>query len=298
MSKSTQKRKNRGFPPAHAPKSPVSKPASKPAHSEKRPIRWGLIALFLTISVGGTYLAIWMRQQDVAPRFTYKLIKKYPHDENAFTQGLLVDGGFLWESTGRYGQSTIRKVDLETGEVLNSHSLDDDLFGEGLAMFDNQLFQLTWKAGKALVYDRELKPMKEFDYPGQGWGLTTDGNDLILSDGSQYLKFIDPKTFEIRRTVKVLRKGGKPVGQLNELEYVGGKVYANCYQTDLVFEIEPKFGDVTGVIDLSGLWPNRERPADGLLNGIAVVPGTRRMLVAGKLCPWIYEIELVPESDR
>lgn len=261
-------------------------------------MRWGLIVLFLVISIGGTYLAIWMRQQSVAPRFTYKLIKKYPHDDKAFTQGVLMDGGFLWESTGRYGESTIRKINLESGEVIKSHSLDEELFGEGLAMFDNQLFQLTWKEGKAIVYDQELNPVKEFDYKGQGWGLTTDGNDLILSDGTQFLKFIDPKTFKIRRTVKVLRKGGMPVGQLNELEYAGGKVYANCYQTDIVYEIEPKSGDVTGIIDLAGLWPTRERPADGILNGIAVVPGTRRMLVTGKLCPWIFEIELVKVAKK
>lgn len=239
-----------------------------------------------------------MRQQNVAPRYTYKLIKKIPHDEKAFTQGILVDDGFLWESTGRYGQSTIRKIDLETGEILISHSLDEDLFGEGIAMFKDQLIQLTWKSGKAIVYDRELRPIKEFEYNGQGWGLTTDGNELILSDGSQFLRFIDPETFQVRRTVKVLRKGGMPVGQLNELEYAGGKVYANSYQTDIVYEIEPTRGDVTGVIDLSGLWPSNERPADGLLNGIATIPGTRRMLVAGKLCPWIYEIELVPVSGR
>ena len=296
MSKTKPKRRNSGFPPppVHAP----TKPSAKLAHSEKRPIRWGLIVLFLTISVGGTYLAIWMRQQNVAPRYTYKLIKKIPHDEKAFTQGILVDDGFLWESTGRYGQSTIRKIDLETGEILISHSLDEDLFGEGIAMFKDQLIQLTWKSGKAIVYDRELRPIKEFEYNGQGWGLTTDGNELILSDGSQFLRFIDPETFQVRRTVKVLRKGGMPVGQLNELEYAGGKVYANSYQTDIVYEIEPTRGDVTGVIDLSGLWPSNERPADGLLNGIATIPGTRRMLVAGKLCPWIYEIELVPVSGR
>lgn len=294
-SKSKPKRRNRGFPPVEAPAKPQP---PKVDSSEKRPMRWGLIVLFLTISIGGSYLAIWMRQHSVAPRYTYKLINQYPSDEQAFTQGLVIDDGFLWISTGKYGQSTVRKVELESGTVLNSHALDDDLFGEGLTMHNDQLFQLTWKEGKALVYDRDLNPVKEFQYAGQGWGLTTDGTNLIQSDGSQYLKFFDPETYELQRTVKVLRKGGMAVGQLNELEYAGGKVYANRYMSDIVYEIEPTVGDVTGIIDLSGLWPMRERPEGGLLNGIAAIPGTRRMLVTGKLCPWTFEIELVPEESR
>ena len=296
MTKTKPKRRKRTFPPATAPTKAV---AAKPASSEKRPIRWGLIALFLTISIGGTYLAVWLRRHEVAPRYTYELVAKFPHDESAFTQGILIDDGYLWESTGRYGESSVRKIELETGRILKSHSLDESFFGEGLAMHDGQLFQLTWKSGKAFVYDRDLNPKGEFNYQGQGWGLTTDGNDLILSDGSQHLQFIDPKTFKVRRSIRVLRKGGMPVGQLNELEYAGGKVYANCYQTDIVYEIEPKQGDVTGIIDLSGLWPTRDRPTDGILNGIAVIPSyPPRMFVTGKLCPWIYEIKLVRESDR
>lgn len=289
MAKKKPKRRN-GFPPATA--APVVQKTIRSA--EQRPMRWGLILLFLVISVGGTYLAVWLRQYDSSPRYTFKLIKKYPHDGQAFTQGLLFHDGFLWESTGRYGESTVRKIDLETGEIIRQHSLDDNLFGEGMVHYGDRLIQLTWKAGKALVYDMDLNPIEEFTYPGEGWGLATDGNDLILSDGSSVLKFFDPETFEIKKTLRVLRKGGVHVGQLNELEYAGGKVYANRYQYDQIYEIDINTGNVAGVIDLAGLWPMSDRPADGVLNGIAVTRDMPpRMFVTGKLCPFIYEIELV-----
>ena len=145
----------------------------------------------------------------------------------------------------------------------------------------------------------DLNPIEEFSYPGEGWGLATDGNDLILSDGSSVLKFIDPETFDIKKTLRVLRKGGVHVGQLNELEYAGGKVYANRYQYDQIYEIDINTGNVAGVIDLAGLWPMSDRPADGVLNGIAVTRDMPpRMFVTGKLCPFIYEIELVRMEAR
>jgi len=163
-----------------------------------------------------------------------------------------------------------------------------------MVQFGDRLIQLTWKAGKALVYDMDLNPIEEFSYSGQGWGLATNGNELILSDGSSVLKFIDPDTFEVKNSLRVLREGGVYVGQLNELEYAGGKVYANRYQYDLIYEIDINTGQVVGIIDLAGLWPMSERPADGVLNGIAVTQDRPpRMFVTGKLCPFIYEIELV-----
>lgn len=286
MAKKKPKRRT-GFPPAAEAQQIISS-------TGQRPMRWGLIVLFLVIAVGGSYLAVWLRQHDTSPRYTFELIKKYPHDEQAFTQGLLFHDGFLWESTGRYGESTVRKIDLETGEIIRQHSLDDNLFGEGLVQYRDRLIQLTWKAGKALVYDMDLNPIEEFSYPGQGWGLATDGNDLILSDGSSVLKFIDPETFDIKKPLRVLRKGGIAVGQLNELEYTGGKIYANRYLYDLIYEIDINTGDVVGIIDLAGLWPISERPTDGVLNGIAVTRDLPpRMFVTGKLCPYIYEIKLV-----
>ena len=238
-------------------------------------MRWGLIALFLLISVGGTYLAIYLKkQQNQAPRFSFELINTIDHDEKAFTQGLLIDDGFIWESTGRKGESSVRKIDLTTGEILKNVPVDEKYFGEGMTVVGDQLIQLTWKAGKAFVYDKALKPVKEFSYDGQGWGLTTDTieNELIMSDGSATLQFRDPDTFEIKRTLKVRRKSGLPVGQLNELEYAGGKLFANKYLSDLVYEIDPKSGAVTSIIDLTGLWPKRDRPLDGVMNGIALIP--------------------------
>ena len=255
-------------------------------------MRWELIALFLLISIGGTYLAIWMRPKNDAPRYTYKLIKTYPHDETAFTQGLVMADGFLWESTGIKGESSIRKTKLETGEVLLKHDLDKKYFGEGLAFHNDQFYQLTWKNETAFVYNKNLEPVKEFKYSGEGWGLTSNGTDLIFSNGSSEIRFLDPETFEVRRSIRV-RRGGLRVGQLNELEFAFGKIYANSYQTDFIFQIDPEFGDVTAVIDLSGLWPHSQRPADGVLNGIALNPKSKRLLVTGKKCPYVYEIELI-----
>lgn len=263
-------------------------------------MRWGLVILFLTITFGGTYLSIWMRPKDHAERFSFEVLKEYPHDASAFTQGILMDDGFLWESTGRYGESTIRKTNLQTGEIIHQQPLDDKYFGEGLTIFNDQLIQLTWKSGIALVYDRDLNQIGELNYEDkteQGWGLTTNGTDLIFSSGNAEIKFLDPKTFKIRRTIRVRRKSGYPVGRLNELEFYGGRIFANDYQTDIIYEIDPESGIITRVINLHGLWPKRERPTDGILNGIAVDPKTKHLLVTGKLCPKVWELRLFPEEN-
>ena len=261
--------------------------------SGKRPVNWSLVALFLLISVGGTYLAIAMRPKSQVPKYTYKVLRTFDHDPDAFTQGLVVDDGFLWESTGLNGKSSIRKVDLATGEVLVKKDLDEEYFGEGLTVLDDKFYQLTWKAGVGFIYDRELNRIGEFKYDGQGWGLATDGKQLVLSDGTPQIKFLNPETFEVERTIWVRRKSGR-LGQLNELEMFGikPKLYANQFQRDMIYEIDPSTGEVTAEIDLSGLWPKRERPEGGVLNGIAIHPDTKKMLVTGKLCPKIFEIQL------
>ncbi len=290
--------KKRG--PSRAFGGPAETPAPGSTNSPgKRPVNWNLIALFLIISIGGTYLAIAMRPPLELPTYTYRKLNEYPHDKTAFTQGLVEDSGFLWESTGLYGESTIRKVDLESGEVLAQKSLDEKYFGEGLAILNDRLYQLTWKAGICFVYDRELNEVGQFKYDGQGWGLTTDGTHLILSDGTPELRFFNPETFEEVRSVWV-RLGKRRVGRLNELEMfgTGGKLYANTFESDLVYEIDPKTGYVTAVIDLTGLWPRRERPRGGVLNGIAVNPKTNKMLVTGKYCPRIFEIQLELIENR
>ena len=178
------------------------------------------------------------------------------------------------------------------------HDLEEQYFGEGLTLFNDQFYQLTWKAEKAFVYNRDLIPVGERTYKGQGWGLTTAGKQLIFSDGSPEIQFIDPETFEIQRSVWVKKKGGMRAGELNELEYFGNRIFANVYQRDLIYEIHPDSGDVTKVIDLGGLWPKSERPEGGVLNGIAIMPAGNqfRMLVTGKLCPHIFEIKLHPRK--
>ena len=236
-------------------------------------------------------MAIYMRPGSGVPRFTYTVLREFPHDSNAFTQGLVLDDEILWESTGRYGESSIRKVDLATGEVIKKVDLDEKVFGEGLTLFNDEFIQITWKAGIAYVYDRDLNKIREHKYEGQGWGLTHDGRVLILSDGTSRLRFLDPKTFEEVGGITV-REGKRRVGQLNELEYIEGSIYANQWGSDLIYEIDPGTGNVTGIVDLTNLWPSRERPEDGLLNGIAINRKTEKLLVTGKLCPKIYEIEL------
>jgi len=263
----------------------------------KPPMRWGLLALFLTIAIGGTYLAIVMRPRTEVPRYDHEVVATYKHDPAAFTQGLLVHGGFLWESTGRYGESTIRKIDLQSGEIIEQLPLEEKYFGEGLAVHEGLFYQLTWKAGVAFVYDADFKVVGQRSYQGEGWGLASNGTDLILSDGSTNLKFLDPETFEVRRQIRVLRADGYPVGRLNELEYHGGRIYANDYDRDLLYEIEPANGDVTKLINLAGLWPLSERPGDAVLNGVAVNPKTKSLLVTGKLCPTIFEIRMFPEEE-
>jgi len=254
-----------------------------------------LIAMFFVIAIGGGMLAMMTRDQTRLPTWGYKILRTFDHDDNAFTQGLCIDlkDGTVYESTGQYGQSSIRRVDLETGKVEKSERLGDRFFGEGLADIGDRLVQLTWKEGKAFVWSKDLKKLGEFDYVGNGWGLTYDGQHLIMSDGTTQLLFRDPVTFEIVRKVTVTRNN-RLVAALNELEYVKGKVYANQLDSDNVYVIDPVTGKVLSMIDLSGLWPASERPTGGVLNGIAVNPKNSKMIVTGKYCPYMYEIELVP----
>ncbi len=290
MSKKNQARKSQASPPPSTSKAVQPKQNTR---YDKRPVRWDLVVVFLVIAVGGSYVAIFMRPSTGIPRFTYTVIREFPHDPQAFTQGLVWENGILWESTGKYGESTIRKVDLDTGEVIKKVALDDKVFGEGLTLFNDELFQLTWKAGIAYVYDRDLNKIREHHYEGEGWGLTNDGKVLILSDGTARLRFLDPKTFEEVGGITV-REGKRRVSQLNELEYIEGSIYANQWGTDLIYEINPTSGAVTGIIDLTNLWPSRKRPEEGLLNGIAINRATKKLLVTGKLCPRIYEVDLQP----
>jgi glutamine cyclotransferase len=227
------------------------------------------------------------------PVYGFEVVRTYPHDRRAFTQGLAFHDGQLLESTGRY-PSTVRRVRLEDGVVLQLHELDDEYFGEGLTVIGDRIVTLTWKNGKAFVWDADdLEPRGEHTYEGEGWGLTHDSTRLIMSDGTAALRFLDPVTLEETGRVPVTLQG-RPVTQINELEWVEGEVFANLWQTDFIIRINPTTGEITGIIDLTDLMPDRSGldPTDAVLNGIAWDPVGRRLFVTGKNWPTLFEIRL------
>jgi glutamine cyclotransferase len=234
---------------------------------------------------------------DPAPVYGYRVVRSYPHDPNAFTQGLIFHDGFLYEGTGVRGESTLRRVELETGEVLEIRHLASEYFGEGIALWKDRLHQLTWQSNVGFIYEREgLRLIGDFTYPTEGWGLTQDGSRLIMSDGTDTLRFYDPDTFEETGRLQV-RSADGPVEKLNELEYVAGEIYANVWRTDRVAIISPETGRVVGWIDLAGLTPEpaSDRPID-VLNGIAYDAQGDRLFVTGKYWPALFEIELIPRE--
>jgi glutamine cyclotransferase len=228
-----------------------------------------------------------------APVDAYRVVRSYPHDSEAFTQGLEFADGFLYEGTGLNGRSSIRKVALDTGDVVQRRAVGAEHFGEGITIWNDRLFELTWQSQVALVYDRRtFQPLRTFSYTGEGWGLTHDATSLIMSDGTAALRFLDPATFRERRRVTVA-DAGVPVPYLNELEFVKGEIWANVWTTDFIVRIDPATGRVTGWIDLRGLLPARERAGDAVLNGIAYDAANDRVFVTGKLWPRLFEIKLV-----
>ena len=226
--------------------------------------------------------------------YGYRVVESFPHDPEAFTQGLLFRDGRLFESTGGYGASTLREVDLETGRVLRERRLGEGLFGEGLALVGDRLVQLTWREGVGFVYDaRTLRTVGSFAYEGEGWGLASDGERVVMSDGTATLRFLDPVTLEETRRILVTGLAG-PVANLNELEFVGDLLYANVWRTDRIAMIDPDSGRVQAWLHLDGILPlvfRRETTAE--LNGIAHDPVTGRLFVTGKRWPRLFEIELV-----
>lgn len=234
----------------------------------------------------------------ITPRqFAYEIVATYPHDPEAFTQGLLFEDGKLYESTGRNGASSVRRVALQTGEVEQIRMLPDAYFGEGLASVGDRLVMVTWRSGIGFVFDKEtFRPETTFRYAGEGWGLTSDGSVLYMSDGSARLRKLDPETLRPAGRVDVTYEG-RPINALNELEWIDGHVWANVWQTDRIVQIDPASGAVTGELDLSALYPQAERrdPFDQVLNGIAHDPETGHFFVTGKLWPTLFEIRLVTE---
>lgn len=251
----------------------------------RRPILIPLLALLLA---AGAPLA-----RAATPVYGYQVVRTYPHDPNAFTEGLFLRDGFLYESTGLEGASSIRKVELETGRVELERSISSRYFGEGIVDWKDRLIELTWKHQLGFIYDLDdFETRGEFSYPGEGWALTRDDHRIIMSDGTARLRFLDPETLKETGGVTVT-DDGQPVDQLNELEWVKGEIYANIWQTDRIARIDPATGQVKGWIDLAGLLPAEDRWRADVLNGIAYDAKADRLIVTGKLWPRLYEIRVV-----
>lgn len=286
-SKKKQTLKKRGGIPRQA--QPVQDlPSTQRGGHTKR--RWSLLLLFIGIALGGVYLERFLRPVPDIPMFNYKVVAEHPHDPDSFSQGLVLADGHVWESTGKYGKSKLRKTELNTGNVVNEIELDKAYFGEGLAMANGKLYQLTWKAGKCFVYDLDFNKINEFEFDGEGWGITFDGTELMVSDGTSQIQFFDPATFQLNRVISV-HHGHRRIPRLNELEYADGKLYASQLGSDYIYKIDPRDGSVVGLIDLTGMWPTAERPKEGLLNGIAVDAKQRKIILTGKYCPKIFEVQ-------
>lgn len=233
------------------------------------------------------------------PEYTFKLIHVFPHDAAAFTQGLAYRDGFLYESTGLKGRSSLRKVRLETGEVIQRLDMAPEFFGEGITLFKDKVIQLTWQAQTGFVYNlSDFRLLRQFSYPGEGWGLTSNGREILMSDGTADIRVLDPDTLAEKRRIKV-HDGDASIDQLNELEFVEGEIFANVWQTDRIARISPQSGKVVGWIDLKGLLsPVYHREPGAVLNGIAYDAIGKRLFVTGKLWPSIFQIEPVPKPAK
>ena len=233
----------------------------------------------------------------VIPVYTYKIVNTYPHDRSAFTEGLVFEDGLLYEGTGLHGYSKLRRVKLETGEILQIRELLPKFFGEGLTIYKNKIIQLTWQSNIGFVYDKySFKLLQEFNYPDEGWGITHDGKHLIMSDGTSTLHFLDPETFKEISQIEVYADN-IPVTRINELEYIQGEIFANIWQTDRIARIDHLTGQVVGWIDLKGiLSPEDDSEAVDVLNGIAYDAKNDRLFVTGKFWPKLFEIELMGQG--
>ena len=260
----------------------------------------GLSSICCCLVLAGSLLATQAAKKTSTasvPQYTYKIVKVYPHDPGAYTQGLVYKDGVFYEGTGLNGRSSLRKVRLESGEVLQRVDLPPEFFGEGIALLEGKIFQLTWKGGTGFIYDaRDFHLLRKFSYPGEGWGLTTDGHLLYMSDGTPGIRVLNPESLKEVRRIKV-HDGTSPIAELNELEFINGEIFANIWQTDRIARISPHTGKVVGWIDLSGiLSPMYRRTTDAVLNGIAYDAQRKRLFVTGKLWPNVFEITLVKKQ--
>ena len=254
------------------------------------------IAATLVILLGLTIVYTqWQQDTPIEPEYTYEIINKYPHDPEAFTQGLVIHENLFYEGTGLYGESSLRIVEPETGEIIQSISLEPEYFGEGITIHNDHIYQITWRENKGFIYTMDLTPTGNFTISGEGWGLTTDGTFLIMSDGTSTISYIDPDTRTTTSTLTVTYEE-KEIDQINELEYIEGLIYANIWQTDRIAIIDPETGIVVSWIDLTGLVDELDyQNGINVLNGIAYDQANDKIYVTGKLWPNIFEIKLVPK---
>jgi glutamine cyclotransferase len=254
---------------------------------------------FSALTLTATLWAAVLPARAAVPVYEYDIVRSYPHDPHAFTEGLFYLNGFLYESTGLEGHSSIRKVKLETGEVVQKIDVPSEYFGEGIVNWKNHLVSLTWKSQVGFVYDlASFKLHRRFSYTGEGWALTQDGKRLIMSDGTPQLRFLDPDTLKETGRITVTYEG-KPVQSVNELEWVKGRIYANVWHTNVLLLIDPASGEVTGVVNLAGLLSivGHLEGAESVLNGIAYDSARDRLFVTGKNWPKLFEIRILPAGQ-
>ena len=261
----------------------------------KRSLKLLIPGFIVLLAAGIVLFFLFSKKPETPAAWTYTVVNTFAHDPKAFTQGLVFEDGFLYEGTGLNDRSELRKVELETGNVLQIHKLPDEFFGEGITIYGDRIIQLTYLSRVGFVYNKEtFELLQEFNYPTEGWGLTHDGNYLIMSDGTPMLYFLDPETFAQNHKIMVLDQDS-PVWGLNELEYIDGQIYANVWPTERIVRIEPETGEVIGWVDMEGILAPQDHsePVD-VFNGIAYDPAGRRLFVTGKFYPKLYEIKLVP----
>ena len=243
------------------------------------------------------FVSLWFFITSPTPpaEYGFRVVKIYPHDRTAFTQGLEFRDGFIYEGTGVVGRSALRKIDLETGRVVQSFDVPQPFFGEGITVVNQQILQLTWQSQTGFVYDKtSFRLLRSFSYPGEGWGMTNDGKQIFMSDGTSQIRVWDPISLKETRRIRIMN-GAAPVSQINELEFVRGEIFANVWQTDRIARISPADGRVLGWIDLSGLLAKEDRAGADVLNGIAFDSAGDRLFVTGKLWPKLFEIKVVPK---
>ncbi|HHK42909.1 MAG TPA: glutaminyl-peptide cyclotransferase [Planctomycetaceae bacterium] len=275
-------------PPSHSHSSIEGREVSSPT---RRRAIWAIALIGCAgLAIGGAVWSVRSGNRSTTPRLRFELVASFHHDPGAFTQGLAADGPHLLEGTGRHGTSELRRVEIETGDVLERRPLPDEFFGEGIAIVGDRIIQLTWKRGTAFLYDRKtLEPIERITYDGQGWGITYDGKHLITSDGTSTLSFRNAATLKVERTIKV-EDGGFPISQLNELEYIRDRIWANVWYRDEIAVIRPSTGAVEAWVDLSSVRPTSDREA--VLNGIAYDQASGRIFVTGKNWPKLFEIKV------